>query len=133
MRRFFRYSRTFFCVLALLACIGAGIMRIRAAAFIEQVSWNYDRWLPDGCAAATNASLVFDKRDISFSFGNGKMGPPTGWLVAGYYINADASGGKPHWAHHRFEYDPLMEWLDKSGHDPCANYRGWGPARWIIV
>jgi hypothetical protein len=132
MPRFSRYLRTILCALSLLLCVGVCVMRIRAGTQIEELSWHYNRWLPDKSAAATHVALTFDKRRIQLSIGNGRMGPPTGWLVAGYYINADNSGGKPQWSHHRADYDPFMEWIWSNGTDRYQNYSGWGPVRWII-
>jgi hypothetical protein len=130
MRRIWRHARTALCALSLLLSIGVCALWWRARGVMDQVSWNYHRWLPDGSAAGDGVHLTSDKRRLSFLVMRGRVGPPNGQLVWGYYINAEQSGGKPRWNFHSFDYDPLMEMLHRQGVDPLNGYAGWGPVRW---
>jgi hypothetical protein len=121
-RRFF----TLCSALSLLMCVAVCVLWVRGRTGTDTAAWTFDRWLPDGSAASNQVHITCDHR-IWLSVNWGRVGPPTGQLVWGYYVNADASGGRPRFWFHRDLYDPMWTWALANAAD---NTSGFGPLRW---
>jgi hypothetical protein len=122
-----RLLSTLFALLSLLLSIGTCTLWSRSRSASDSLTWQYDRFLPDGSPASTFVALDTDRRRIWLAAFSGRTDPYNGQLVTGYYINAQSSGGRPRLRHDRNPYDPALEAM---GFDPDLNTSGLGPIRW---
>jgi hypothetical protein len=127
MRRLRRLLFNLLAAVSLLLCIGVCVLWWRSRSGYDMVQWMYDRWLPDGSAASTWVQLTSNKRAVWLDVSWGEVGPPTGQLVWGYYMNANDSGGRPRLRFHYDRYAAMDDWAYSLTNDGTS---GWGPLRW---
>jgi len=136
MRRLARCFLTLCSVLCLCLSLTVCIFWVRARWGQDIALLTYDRWLDDGGAASDFIQLRSSLGPaITISIGHGRVGPPNGQLVWGYYINATDSHGRPqlHLSHGR--YDPIELHLFKSTGTTSGFVAapGWGPVHWLTA
>jgi hypothetical protein len=113
-------------VLSAVLCVAMCVFWVRGRSGYDTVQWMYDRWLADG-SAASNWVVLTSERRVWLNVSWGQVGPPTGQLVWGYYMNANDSGGRPRLRYYHGQYDPMHKLFLANGNDGTS---GWGPARW---
>jgi hypothetical protein len=116
-------------VLALLGFVTVCVLWWRSRTVVDEATWTYDRWLEDGSAASNQVHLN-SKKWLWLTVSWGRVGPPNGQLVWGYYVNADNSGGKPRFTYRSEPYAPMLSELFI---DFDTGTTGWGPVRWLIA
>jgi hypothetical protein len=116
--------------LSLLLCAAVCVLWVRGRTGSDQVSWTYDRYLPDRSAASTQVYLTSDRR-LWLEVNWGRVGPYNGQLVWGYYVNADQSGGRPQ-LRVRHEPQDTSSWIIQltNANDGSS---GVGPLRWSLA
>lgn len=129
MRRLGRHLFTLFCLLSLLLAVAVGVLWVRGRGGADEVEWRCNRRLADGSVVSRDVQLSFDKNLWAFvEWGTAPASPPRNHNLAYYYVNADRSGGQPHWHVRHRPYVPGAE-NDHFMPEPLGG-AGWGPLRW---
>jgi hypothetical protein len=136
MRRLANYFRTCFSILCLLLSLTVAVFWLRTRWGQDTALLTYARWLPDGSAASDFLELRSGLGPaVTLSLGHGRVGPPNGQPIWGYYVNADNSHGRPRLDLHHEPYDPLeLQLFNSTGlTSGFVGAPGWGPVHWLTA